>query len=389
MVRLILCLFVAGWCAAVECSQCDDGWEPSAVFEKWRHLSQDEVKSFRDNIHAFVVPGAGTLDAACMSGPIEFDRLVVLAAKGKAGELCPPIRFLLQRHTALGIIEEWEEWTYPSKLETVLRKLPAWNILTDPLPIGGDIRLAGWKRESSDFERYPEFCVCKQTEQGKWNVEIAPDWCFVSPFKSGRARPSSMIKTFPHDGGAMVEVPSWRVDDGTLDRLLSYSKAVVSGGERTNIWSLVMYSGSSGLEREKSCKVRFCVWNLTDEKIPKNAMCAGSFCFVLQDGIVKDCNIRKEVVNGQYTVSVNRIRKNYVAEREGQELRVTYSEKHIVRYKIPSQNPSVNMLNGKGMIEWDDIDIRCGGECLSLFGSWPLAFALAPLDFVICGSRER
>ncbi|MBR1920507.1 MAG: hypothetical protein IJ829_00730 [Kiritimatiellae bacterium] len=372
----------------MECSQHDDNWNSSDVFEKWRHLSQDEVKSIRDSIYAFVSPGAGTLYTACLSQPIEFDRLVVLSARGGKGDPCPPIRFLLQRQTALGVTEEWEEWAYPSEMEMVLRQLPAWNILTDPLPIGGDIRFAGWQMWSRDIELHPEFCVCEENDQGKWNVKIDPDWCFGSPFKTGHARPGSMLKNFTLDGGVMFEVPSWRDEDGTLDKKLSYSKALVGGDGHTNIWSLVMYDEGSNREGEKSCKVRFCVWDLADEKIPKNAKCTGSFCFVLQDGIVKDGSIRTEVANGRYTVSVKRVRKDYVAEREGQEVKVTYSEKHFVRYKLPSQIRSVNSLNGKGMIEWDDIDIRYGDECLSLFGSWPLAFALLPLDFIICSSGE-
>ena len=388
MMRLFLCLFISGWCVAVKCSQFDDGWNPSAVFEKWRHLGQDEIKGIHDHIYVFAAPGAGMLDSACLSCPLEFDRLVVLAAKGKTGELCPLVRFLIQRNTPLGTTEELEAWAYPTKSEMMLRKLSAWNILTDPLPIGGDIQLTGLQ-DGSDFERYPEFCVCKQTEQGKWNVKVDPDWCFGMPFKTGHARTSSMTTTYSPNGDVMFEVPDWRVDDGMLDRQLAYSRVIVGGGERTNLWSLAMYSGNSGQEGEKACKVRFCVWDLADEKIPKNAKCKGAFCFVLQDGVVKNAGIRKESMDGRYAVSVNRIRQGCVAEQEGQELKVTYSEKHVVRYKLPSQNRSVNELNGKGMIEWDDIEICYGGECLSLFGSWPLAFALLPLDFSICDRHER
>ena len=380
--RLILSLFVACCCAAEACSQYDDNWISSATCEKWRHLSQDEVKNIRDGIYTFVAPGAGTIDATCLSKSVEFDSLVVLAARGKSGKVCPPIRFLFQRRTALGATEEWEEWAYPSELEKALRQLPSWNILTDPLPIGCDIRLAGWLNGWRDFERNEDFCVCTRTRQGKWSVKIELDWCLDSPFKTGSARPGSMRKSFTSDG-VKLDVPSWRIEDGTLDQKLTYSKMLVGADAHTNIWSLVWYSEDSGQKGEKSCKVRFRVWDLVGEKLPKNAKCAGTFCFVLQDGIVKDGSIRIAEMNGQYTVSVKRVRKNYVAEREREEVKITYSKKHSVRYKLPSQIRSVNLLGDKGVIEWDDIDIRYGNECLSLFGSWPLAFALMPLDFTI------
>jgi len=385
MMRLILCLWIAGWCATVECSQKDDGWNPSSVFEKWRHLNQDEVNSIWENVYAFVAPGTGTLDTACLPKATEFDVLVVLVARGKSGELCPLVRFLLQRRTASGATAEREEWVYPVGSEMVLRQHPAWNILTDPLPIGGDIRLADYPRRDRDHESHPEFFVCRKTVQGKWNVKIDPDWCFGSPLKTGYARPSSMMKAVVSDGSLRFVIPSWRVDDGVLDQQLSYSKTLVGGEGQTNIWSLAMYSGNPDHDGAKSCKVRFCLWNLMDEKIPKNAKCMGSVSFVLRNGIVKDGSLRTDVTNGMYTVSVKRVKKEFVAEREGQEVKVAYSEKHFVRYKLPSQNRSVNLLNGRGVIEWDDIDICCGDGCLSLFGSWPLASTLVPLDFTICG----
>ena len=366
-------------CNDLRAAETETGWIQSDACLRDRHLHTSDLEVLKDHCLLYSLTESGCIELLSFPDEIKFKRLDVLTAKDATGAPVAPYRFLLFRDSSEGA-EVFEEWFCPEGLRRESRAGAAWNLLTDPLPIGFELRTVLDEIRISNFDRFPMARV-DRSDDGLLNVHVLLNRLPSHDIAYGRANVNIGFRRFVDAESGMLNIPEWRDDDGEYVKQMDYVRTTKDGRGVRLIWSIAIYAKGENPADTEHYRASYRIWEETAGALTRgNVDCEGWFDFVSKCGISQDANMSAGSV-----ISLEMVRKECRYQvSESSEGRMISFDHFKVTYKNPQFQCRGKRLMESGTAVWDDFKISYRGcEILLLDAAGVMGYSL----FRCCDAR--